>query len=78
MAVNGPRTKCLRRRVKRGSAKFQRRKQQKNRLIALGVPEGEVAKMNSQQIRRLLLRPVRLVRRLEKQKPAAAVVPAQS
>ena len=54
------RKKTLRRPIKSPGAKRYRLAQQKKRLIALGVSEEQLRTMNTQEIRKLLLRPKKL------------------
>ncbi len=50
-------TKPVRRPKKAGAARRRRQKNQSKRLVALGVSEAKVGKMNTKQIRTLLKRP---------------------
>lgn len=50
-------TKPVRRPKKTGADRRRREKNQSKRLVALGVPEAKVGKMNTKQIRDLLKRP---------------------
>ncbi|NLF15654.1 MAG: hypothetical protein GX595_00125 [Lentisphaerae bacterium] len=61
MATSTYRNKNLVRPVKRGKAKRQRVAAQRRRLVALGIAETAVAKMNSLQVRTLLKRPAKAV-----------------
>ncbi len=61
MATSTYRNKNLVRPVKRGKAKRQKVAAQRRRLVALGVGETAVAKMNSLQVRTLLKRPAKAV-----------------
>lgn len=45
---------------KGGAAKVNRQNTQKKRLIGLGMPEEEVAKLNPREIRDLLNRPAKI------------------
>ena len=53
-------TKPVRRPKKTGKALRRRQKVQRNRLIALGVPEEKVLKLNSFQLRAMLKYPAKL------------------
>jgi len=46
--------------VKGASDKKRREKVQRNRLIALGVPEAKVNKMNTLEVRMMLKRPAKI------------------
>jgi hypothetical protein len=48
--------------VKKASDQRRRRKVQFRRLVALGVPEDKVRKLNPRQIRELLKRPAKIAR----------------
>lgn len=48
----------LTRPTKGGTAKRQRQRQHRERLVALGMPEAEVAKLNPKEARTLLKRPL--------------------
>lgn len=61
MATSTYRNKNLVRPVKRGKAKRQRVAAQRRRLVALGIAETAVAKLNSLQVRTLLKRPAKAV-----------------
>jgi hypothetical protein len=52
-----PRYKSHNRPRKSGAVKNRRTKNHRRRLVALGVPEAKVAKMNTEQLRTLLKRP---------------------
>jgi hypothetical protein len=52
-----PRYKNHNRPRKHGAALNRRTKTHRKRLVALGLPEAKVAKMNTQQLRILLRRP---------------------
>ena len=54
------RKKPMTRPVKSGSDKARRQNEQKKRLIALGMAEEEVNKLNSLEIRTLLKRPAKI------------------
>ena len=53
-------TKPFRRPKKSGTERRRREKVQRNRLLALGLPEASVSKLNAKQVRTLLKRPARL------------------
>ena len=79
MSDHNHRTKHLRRPVKSPAEKARRMKEQKKRLVALGMTEAEVAKMNADVLRTLLHRPMQVVARVAKKKAAAekAAAPAE-
>ena len=52
--------KRLDRPVKKLSDRRRREKVQRRRLIALGMPEAEVAKLGTEQVRLLVLRPAKI------------------
>ena len=54
------------RKIKTGKAKRPRQKQQRKRLVAAGVPETTVAKMNHNVVRDLLKRPCAVPAHLKK------------
>ncbi len=54
------RKKPLRRPIKSPGAKRYRLAQQRKRLIELGVTEEKIRTMNTQQIRKMLLRPKKI------------------
>lgn len=49
--------------VKGASDKKRREKVQRNRLIGLGVSEEKVMKMNSVEVRQMLKRPAKLIKK---------------
>ena len=55
-----PRYKHINRPRKHGAAKARRTKVHRRRLVALGLPEAKVAKMNTKQLRELLQHPKKL------------------
>ena len=65
-------TKPVRRPKKNETDRRRREKVQKKRLVALGMPEAEVSRLNSRRVKDLLQRPVRLKQRLAAGKPALA------
>lgn len=71
MSDHAHRTKHLRRPVKSPAEKARRMKEQKKRLVALGMTEDEVAKMNADVLRTLLHRPMQVVAKVAKRKAAA-------
>jgi len=46
--------------VKKASDKRRREKAQRKRLLALGVPEGQLNKLNSKQVRLMAMRPAQI------------------
>jgi len=54
------RKKTFRRPIKSPGAKRYRIAQQKKRLVSLGVSEEKIRKMNTQEIRKMLLRPKKI------------------
>lgn len=60
MAVITRRNKNIRRPRKGEAEKRRRLKTQVKRLVALGVPEAKISKLNSRQVRELLIRPAKL------------------
>ena len=54
------RDKNLNRPKKKAVARRRREKVQRNRLIALGVPQEKVARLDAAAVRKLLVRPKRL------------------
>ena len=70
MATGLQRNKHLNRPRKSEADKRRRRKVQIKRLVKLGVPEASLAKVNSQQLRKLLRRPVKAVKAATKAKKA--------
>jgi hypothetical protein len=62
--VREARSKHLHRPRKGASDKRRRQKVQRRRLVALGVPEETVLKMDPQKVRLLLRRPLRVAKKL--------------
>lgn len=60
MATSLQRNQNRTRPKKAAGAKDKRRRDQKKRLVALGMPEEKVAKLNSRQVLDLLKRPKRV------------------
>ena len=65
------RVKHVRRPKKSTAERARRQKVQKKRLVALGLTEDEVAKMNADVLRTLLHRPMQVVAKVAKRKAAA-------
>ncbi len=72
MSDHNHRTKHLRRPVKSPAEKLRRQTVQRKRLIALGMPEAEVAKLGPDVVRTMLHRPLLVVARLAKRQAKAA------
>ncbi len=56
--------------AKKPREKRRREKLQRNRLLALGVPETKVKKLNSKQVREMLQRPAAVKKQMAAAKPA--------
>ncbi len=66
MATGLERNKHLNRPRKSEAARRRRNKLHRKRLVALGVPEDKVAKLNTQEMRTLLRRPVKTTKQFAK------------
>ena len=76
MSDHEHRTKHLRRPIKSPAEKARRMKEQKKRVVALGMTEAEVANLNADVLRTLLHRPMQVVARVAKKKAKAAAAEA--
>ncbi len=56
--------------AKKPREKRRREKLQRNRLLALGVPETKVKKLNTKQVREMLKRPAAVKKQMAAAKPA--------
>lgn len=56
--------------AKKPREKRRREKLQRNRLLALGVPENKVKKLNTKQVREMLQRPAAVKKLMAAAKPA--------
>ncbi len=72
MSDHEHRTKHLRRPVKSAPEKLRRQKDQKKRLVALGMDEAEVAKLAPDVVRTMMHRPAKVAARVAKKAAAAA------
>lgn len=72
MSDHNHRTKHLRRPVKSHAEKLRRQAVQRRRLVALGMPEAEVAALGPDVVRTMLHRPMHVVAALAKRKAATA------
>lgn len=68
MATTAERNKNLTRPKKSNGARARRQRDQKKRLVALGMDETVVAKMNSREVLDKLKRPALLVKEIEAKK----------
>lgn len=66
MATGLERNKHLNRPRKSEAERRRRNKLHRKRLVALGVPEEKVAKLNTQEMRTLIRRPVKTARQYAK------------
>ncbi len=71
MSDHNHRTKHLRRPVKSHAEKLRRQAVQRKRLVALGMPEAEVSKLQPDVVRTMLHRPMQLVAALAKRQAKA-------
>ena len=56
--------------AKKPREKRRREKLQRNRLLALGVPETKVKKLNTKQVREMLKRPAAVKKQMAAARPA--------
>ena len=71
MSDHNHRTKHLRRPVKSHAEKLRRQSEQRKRLVALGLPEAEVAKLQPDVVRTMLHRPMQVVTAVAKRQAKA-------
>jgi len=72
MSDHDYRTKHLRRPVKAPAEKIRRQNAQRKRLVALGMPEAEVAKLQPDQLRTLVQRPAKVKKAVAKKAASAS------
>ena len=71
MSDHNHRTKHRRRPVKSPAEKLRRQSEQRKRLVALGLPEAEVAKLQPDVVRTMLHRPMQVVAAVAKRQAKA-------